>query len=451
MFIGRKKEIDKYSDFINGNSGCFLVYGKRRIGKTTLIKHCYKENNINVLYFECFKNSLEFNLEMFQNMLIENNVINEKITATSFSQIFYILNLLSKDLHIVIDEYNYLNYQSNQASIDSDFQRICDNYLNNIHLTLCGSMINIMSNLVESNNPLFGRMNGYIFLNEFNYLEASYYYQDKSTYDKIAFYSVFGGSPYILNKLDSKKTLKDNIIALLLDNESLVYNYTGSLLFLDIPSSYNIEELAVTLKNGKMTLAEIENKLHIDKTGNMHKRLKSLINMDLIKKTNPINKPTNAKLTFYELNDNLVRFFYSFIYPNKSIIASINKETFYDNYIDKSITTFISKRFEDMVKSYIKLLNRNDVINIGCYYYNDSTNHKNGEFDVAIKLTNNTYDIIEVKYYKDKIVSNNEIVKEKEQVNNIKELNVNDLYFITTSNYETNDKNYLLADIMYNF
>ena len=128
----------------------------------------------------------------------------------------------------------------------------------------------------------------------------------------------------------------------------------------------------------------------------------------------------------------------------------IGKERFSDEFISDRINTFISHRFEEIVRNYYSLAVRNgeykDIINIGTYYYDDPVNRTNGEFDVAIKLKNEKYKIVEVKYYKENPLSLKEMTQEFEQIKKIKEINIDSVSFVSTSGYE-DDKEFETLDI----
>ena len=109
----------------------------------------------------------------------------------------------------MIDEYSYLKSKENNTMVDSIFQNIIDNYTSDIHLIVSGSHIGMMKEMLEEGNALYGRFDEVICLKELDYIEASQFYPDKSIYDKVAFYSVFGGSPFILSKLNASLSLKD--------------------------------------------------------------------------------------------------------------------------------------------------------------------------------------------------------------------------------------------------
>lgn len=444
MFIGREKELAKLYNFLtNRNDKSLLLYGKRRVGKTELLREVFDRNSIDYVYFECTKNTLQTNIDDFKKVLENKGLIEPDITATSFTELFYVLKMTKCTLPIVIDEYSYLSEFTDSAIIDSQFQKIIDNYLSGYKLIITGSNVAIMTSLLTENNALFGRFNKTMFLDELTYNEAQLFYPNKSIYEKIGFYSVFGGSPFVNKEIDPNLSLEDNIKKTFLDDTNNVYNYCNYILFTDVASSMNINGICNILKNGKKSCAELENSLSVEKNGGMNKKLSTLINMGLINKTQPINKTGNNKASKYEINDNAIRFFYTFISQNKSFLLTFGENAFYNQFIANKLTTFISHRFEEMVRKYYISLVREgtitDILNVGFYSYDDSINKTSGEFDVALQLANNTYKIIEVKYYQNNPLTIKEMKQEEEQIKAIKELKISSFAFICTSGYEENN------------
>ena len=99
----------------------------------------------------------------------------------------------------------------------SSFQTVIDNHLGNIRLFLSGSHIGMMKDMLSEENALYGRFALTLGLKKLNYIEAAEFYPDKSVYDKIAFYSVFGGSPFINGFIDQSKDIKTNVVATILN------------------------------------------------------------------------------------------------------------------------------------------------------------------------------------------------------------------------------------------
>lgn len=166
------------------------------------------------------------------------------------------------------------------------------------------------------------------------------------------------------------------------------------------------------------------------------------------------NRPRGIrKKISYELCDNLLRFYYAFIYKNKSALTMLGADAFYKEYIESRILTFISYRFEEMCRSYfsmcVKSGKRKGVTNIGTYYYDDSTTHTNGEFDVVLECRG-AYDIYEAKYYARPMPAG-EMEEEVLQVHRMKGLVPGNISFICISGFEPNKLPYeqISGEILY--
>ena len=451
MFIARINELNEINEELENTSRKIVIYGKRRVGKTSLIKKVI-ENRPNCIYFECIQDTLESNLKLFKIKINKLISIPSYVSFDSFEQIFEYLNSLNIKFTIIFDEYPYLKKMNKSNTIDSIFQDIFDNYSSNLNFIILGSEISMMNELLTQGNPLFGRFNKKIYLEELNYLETSSFYKDKSIMDKIAFFGVFGGSPYINSYIDDSKSLEENIKNLFLDEHSPVYNYADSLLISDAINSLQAKKIISFIANGKKKYSEIENAIDKEKTGKISKSLKSLVEIKLLKKTYPMNKLNDDKKAYYEINDNVLRFFYTYVYGSNSLITLLGKDNFFDSYIKESLTTFISYRFEEIVRNYYSLLSKKgilkDIKNIGSFYYDDSKNKRNGEFDCVLEFKD-YLKIIEVKYYKSKLTLK-EMNKEIDQISNIKTDYKIKYAFLATSGYEDSSYEYIDINSLYN-
>ena len=160
--------------------------------------------------------------------------------------------------------------------------------------------------------------------------------------------------------------------------------------------------------------------------------------MEFVDKNIPINKVGDKKKTTYFIKNNALRFYFAYIYGRQNILSKIGKENFYKTYMQDSIVTYISYRFEEIVRTYFSLMVQfgkiTGIYDIGTYYFDDPINKKNGEFDIALKVKDG-YEIIETKYLKDKV--NNQIIKEEiKQIKGITEINVKDYGFVSINGYQ---------------
>lgn len=446
MFIGREKELALLQQDYIGKAA--MVYGKRRVGKTTLIQKALKSSSYRTVYFECLKGTMQDNISGFVQELVRAKILPVPLNFGTLQDVFAYLNALPEKIVVVIDEYPYLKAMNDSATVDSIFQNIIDNRLVNIELILSGSHIGMMKDALQEKNALYGRFAVTIKLNELNYLEAAKFYPDKTPYDKAAHYAVFGGSPFVNQALQPTATIRENIISTILNPMSAVYLYASQLLLSDYSVKINAERIFSVIGNGKKRYTEIEDKLDVKKTGNLSKQIKSLIDLEIIARNSPINKIGDNKKSTFEINDNLLRFYFTFIYKNASALQVLGAEAFYDEYIAPALTDFISRRFEGICRDYFSHQVRSGKMkggrNIGSYYYDDPAHRKNGEFDVALEFADG-YEIYEAKYYAQPMTLD-EIHREVQQVEAIKELTVKQIGFIAINGFAEREEPYLYLD-----
>ena len=446
MFIGREKELALLQQDYIGKAA--MVYGKRRVGKTTLIQKALKSSSYRTVYFECLKGTMQDNISGFVQELVRAKILPVPLNFGTLQDVFAYLNALPEKIVVVIDEYPYLKAMNDSATVDSIFQNIIDNRLVNIELILSGSHIGMMKDALQEKNALYGRFAVTIKLNELNYLEAAKFYPDKTPYDKAAHYAVFGGSPFVNQALQPTATIRENIISTILNPMSAVYLYASQLLLSDYSVKINAERIFSVIGNGKKRYTEIEDKLDVKKTGNLSKQIKSLIDLEIIARNSPINKIGDNKKSTFEINDNLLRFYFTFIYKNASALQVLGAEAFYDEYIAPALTDFISRRFEGICRDYfshqVRSCKMKGVRNIGSYYYDDPAHRKNGEFDVALEFADG-YEIYEAKYYAQPMTLD-EIHREVQQVEAIKELTVKQIGFIAINGFAEREEPYLYLD-----
>lgn len=440
-FLAREKQLESLSTQLEKRSSATIIYGKRKVGKTTLILEAFRHLEKPFVYYECVKSTEEANVEALLDECKRAGIISEQfgLEKKTFLSVFRYLDSLGKPIAIAIDEYPYLREFIPEKTIDSVFQKIIDNHIENISLILLGSHMAIMKSLLKEENALYGRFGLNLFLQEFDYADASLFYPNKTPYEKAGFYGVFGGSPYVLSAIDPSKDLRENIVRLLLSSESAISLYASSLLLSEVGNKAQSERLLSCLGNGKKKYGELEEVVDPRKTGNLSRILSPLVDMGLIVKQCPINRPNDPRKAFYCIEDNLLRFYYSFLYPHRSPLALYDPERAYEVFIKPNLTHYLSYRFEDIARQFLwRRINAGSfegAMNVGTYYYDDPQAHKNGEFDVAI-LRDGSVDILEAKYWSGP-VDKNTVHKEIKQISGIEELSVAKIGFVSINGFDS--------------
>ena len=128
----------------------------------------------------------------------------------------------------------------------------------------------------------------------------------------------------------------------------------------DFTNAVNAERILAVLGNGKKKYSELERALQANSTGSLAKQLKSLQATELISQLFPINKPEDSKKKYYEINDNLLRFWFTYIYHNKSALQMVGPKAFFDQHVAPTLLTeYVPHRFEELCRSFFSRLARN--------------------------------------------------------------------------------------------
>ena len=421
-FIGRDEEIKKIKEMYKSAAfEALLLYGRRRIGKSELIKHSLQYFKGKKIYYECKQTSEKNNVESLSALLSDAF----DFPPISFQSLEEILRFLfrraeKEDILLVIDEYSYLS--DVLKGMDSILQSIIDEFKekSRLKLILCGSYVDTMQKLIEKENPLFGRFSYIMKLQEMNYYDSRQFYPTFSNEDKVRLYSVFGGIPYYNRLIDEHKTVRENILSLIaspgarLENEVLMY------LKSEISKIINANEVFETMAQGYSRFNDILSQSHVSSGPSLVDTLDKLIRMELIEKEAPINEEDNRKKAGYFISDNMSLFYYRYIFRYSSQMNILPPEVFFTRFIqDDFENAYVPKRFERIAKQYLLLQNRRGKMEeaferIGKYYYNLPKEKRNGEFDI-VTLDPKGYIFYEVKF-QSKPLSLKQMEKEIAQV-----------------------------------
>jgi len=422
-FIGRKRQLLQLQKVINSKDMRFaLIYGRRRVGKSELVKQALKKSSVPGLYYECRQISQAGNVASICDILSQTFNL-PKLGYTSMDELLeYVFELsVKKEFVLVLDEYPYLREEV--KGLDSILQSKLDKYRDSsrLKLIILGSYVEIMKSLLEHANPLFGRVDLVINLKQMDYVESSMFYPDYSPEDKVRIYSVFGGIPYYNRLIDDSRSVKENIIELVSSPGARLENEVSLYLNSEIRKITNANEVILALAKGFSRFSDILSQSHVSSGPTLIDVLNKLMLMEIVEKMSPINDENNKKKAGYYICDNLSLFYYRYIFRYSSQQSIMAADVFYDRYIDKNFEeNFVPHQFENICRQYLIRKNRLGLIEpviekIGKYYYVDPENHVNGEFDV-VTVDEKGYVFYEAKFRKQKITKDI-IEKELEQVN----------------------------------
>ena len=410
MFYGRENERKKLGTMFRAEGQMIsLIYGRRRIGKSELIKQVLKETNITGIYYECKQTTEQNNVDSLAELIGESF----EFPKPAFENMEILLKFLFKmsekePMILVLDEYPYL--RENAKGLDSILQSVIDHYkdTSNMKLIVCGSYVDTMKSLLEKQNPLYGRIDLVLNLKPMDYYESALFYPEFSEEDKVRLFSVFGGIPYYNRLIDAKKSVRQNIIELIASPGARLENEVSMYLNSEISKITNANEVFEALAKGFSRYKDILDQSNVSSGPALIDILDKLMRMDVVAKEAPINDENNKKKSGYYISDNLSLFYYKYIFRNMSRMIIMDSSVFYDKYIaDDFETKYVPKSFEKICKQYLIRKNRNGLMDevfekIGKYYYDNPVEKRNGEFDI-VTLDDKGYIFYEAKFRKDPV------------------------------------------------
>lgn len=360
-FINRKNEIKTLENEYNKSSSFVVLYGRRRTGKTTLIKEFIKEKN--AFYFFADKQNESLQIERFKNQLAEHfkDELLRKITISDWDTLFeYFINKIGeKKIIFIIDEFQYLcMVNKNFASI---FQRIYDEKLSNknIMIILCGSLISMMySETLAYSSPLYGRRTAQIKLQPIKFQYYSEFFNNPSHKELIEFYSITSGVPKYILEFNREKTPLWNIENNILNKDNFLYSEPKFLLQEEINDLSRYFSILHTISSGSTKLSTICSQLGIN-SGGITPYITKLIDLDIVEKEVPVTENIdNGKKGLYKIKDNYLRFWFNYVYPYQSYLE-IGNISYPLEKIKNEFDLWVSKTYEELARE--SLLNTDTI------------------------------------------------------------------------------------------
>ena len=433
MFIGREKELETLNEVYHKDGfNMLVVYGRRRVGKSYLLRQFFLNIGKNIIAFQAIDQSTTLSIEAFKDAILDVYPSNFDIKLETWKECFkYIYEHIGEDKVIIcIDEINYIFKED--PTFASQLQGIIEEYLQhkNIFLIVCGSNITSIENeILNNNSPLYGRRNLSIKLHEFDYLTASEFYKNYSNEDKIIAYSVFGGKGKSLSAIDSSKTIKDNIIKQILTPGGTLADEIDLLLKDDFRDPTFYKELLYIMSLGNTTFNDIATKSK-ENASKVATYLNKLIELRIVEKVEIGDKKNNYR---YYIEDNFFSFYFRFIYKRKNILnLLVGPEAFYNRFINNDLSSYIGFKFENICEQYIIRQSFNEKLDfIPTKYGKHYGKHRDGttyDIDVFFKDEDNAI-CGECKF------TNKEFNMDdaKELINNSKEINVTNIHYYVFS------------------
>ncbi|MGK5084255.1 ATP-binding protein [Bdellovibrionota bacterium FG-1] len=351
MFLGRAYEANIiHSAIASKRAELGIVYGRRRVGKSSLLKHLQQTQAD--LYFE----GLEGLQQAAQITHFVDQLAQQTRTvparAQSWKDAFDAFTpFVAKGRHyVVFDEFPWM--ASERSELVSLLKFYWDQYWKNNHgltLVLCGSVAQFMVKHLVHSRALHNRKTFEIKLNPLPAHEARLFFKGlRSDFEIAKFLMIFGGIPKYLEQLDPSRSLSDNLDRLCFQKNGFFVNEFETVFKEQFRVTKTYEEITRVLAKSSLSKENIAQKLKQAPGGGLTSYLKNLENADFVTRFSPLplKAQSETKTVKYVLSDEWLRFYFTYMDPHLSSIRSNTRRGLFDSITASSIDTYFGLAFE---------------------------------------------------------------------------------------------------------
>ncbi|MEM3453096.1 MAG: ATP-binding protein [Candidatus Hadarchaeum sp.] len=353
MFVDREEELKTLEKCWSSKKFEFVViYGRRRVGKTELIKEFIRDKD--ALYFLCSDRKPAHNLKKFSEKICEFTGL-PPVKFGNFKDAFSALKPKTEKMVVAIDEFGYLVRRD--PGILSDFQEIVDEELKrkNLILILCGSSVAMMeTQVLGQRSPLYGRATKYMKVKPFDLNGLRKWFPRSSLETLIKIYSVTEGVAKYLEFFsgrDVEVEIKENFF----NPASFLFGDAMRLLSDELRDYSTYIQVLEAIALGYNKVNEIANYALVQPK-DVFFYLKVLSSLGIVERTVPIFSPRKAKRGSYEISDHYFNFWFRFISPFQAEVESGFLDAPIENF-HKHFNAYLGKVFERISRYFLVKMN----------------------------------------------------------------------------------------------
>jgi hypothetical protein len=340
-----------------------VLYGRRRVGKTYLLKHTWSAGR--VFYFTAVDGTSELNRRALLEAVgrFSGHAINERDYAT-WRRVFELLLELGKPgpTVVILDEYQNLHGDPNEK-VDSALAAVWENYVNRrpkeppFVLVLCGSIVRVMERLDAPDNPLHGRLDWKGHLDPFDYFDAAAMARFRSPRDRALAYGIYGGTPRYLASINTRRSLTSNVVEAVLSPAGAVRGQVETI----VTQEHGLRDIAEysavlnAIGAGATDRNEIAQQTGLANDFALRAKLDMLIELGFVTAWRNFNAKTNTPLR-YRVTDPALRFYYGIVTRYRNELERAEPLHVWKTYIARELDAYMGLVFESIAEqAYMRL------------------------------------------------------------------------------------------------
>ena len=359
MFVGRRNELALLSEeFASPRASLAIVYGRRRVGKSTLIREAIKDRPH--IFYQATRVTSSLNLEAFKTEVSRALGADELLTGiTDWLAVLHYLARAAehhRGLIVVLDEFPYLT--DADPALPSVVQKLWDSgapRTGSLKLLLCGSMISQMEEFLAERNPLYGHKTLALDLGPLPLRDAVQFVPRHTSEGKLVTYGVFGGVPFYLQLMDSTASLQSNVEHLLLTSTGTLVDEPVVLLQSELREIPRYASVLSAIADGCTKHGEIIGRVReLSDSKTLGPYLEKLERMRLIRVIKSMDASPKERDRRYLIADPLIAFWYRFVRPNLSSVAQGFGREVWRHQIAPHLDAFMGAAFEEICRKHAR-------------------------------------------------------------------------------------------------
>jgi len=391
-FVDRTDEIARLKDALGREKSSLVVlYGRRRLGKSTLIKRVLSDNDV---YFLADRSEGQHQRSLLAKVVAQLFPDFDKLTYPDWESLFRAINYRTEThFTLCLDEFPYLVEQSKE--LPSVLQKLVDEKQLKYNLVLCGSPQNMMYGLFfNSSAPLYGRADEIMRLTPLRlpYIKEAL---NLDAINAVEEYAVWGGVPRYWELRENRASLNDALWQNIFSVNGLLYEEPIKLFQDDVKDIVKTSTIMSYIGAGANRLKEISSRCEEPAT-DLSRPLKKLIDLGFLEKDVPFGvNEKKTKKSLYKIADPFMAFYYKFVVPNRSFIE-LDRRLPIEQALNAHFSEYVGMQWEKLCRDAVTGNPINGVIYVKAKRWwgsvqNEKKKPEQIEFDVMAESLDKKY------------------------------------------------------------
>ena len=390
-FVNRVEELERLHElYESGDADLAVIFGRRRLGKTELVKQSLDSFD-DAVYYQAREKTSTLQLQQFIETATETYPGLTDIREDWEAILRY---LGERDAIVVLDEFPYLAEESEslpsilQALFDHDFEDAATT------VVLVGSSISMMEEAaLLGNSPLYGRTSLKLDIEQLPFSAAMNFVNEAYSPDEqVQVWAVFGGVPYYLEELEPTTSLGESIQRTVLSRHGSLHDEPDYVLRMELTEPTRYFSILEAIAGGSTSRNEIAGATGIE-YNQLSKYIQRLERLRLVERHVPITEDRErSKRSQYRIRDPFFRFWFRFVYGTGNRYDELG-DVAYETLIEPEMGDFVSSAFEQICCTALRPLYPEYLItDTGQWWY------QNHEIDVVGLTAGETLVVGECKF-----------------------------------------------------